>query len=626
MTINYGAGVSYLRSALISALRAVLRRKIEAAVVERHSPYASVFHELAEHYDVRGDSVAAQQALWQHWLFMLHPMRRSARPPGRARFGGMLGYKDGSEFPDAQAFPPEALAFFAAECAAASHPILRARYADFLYEYGGGRHEFARQALAAYLVAVPHHLSRCRDFCLGDALDRAAELAMKLGDDRLINEAKEVALTTARTLLDTRDDDRAADARDALRTLQSFDLGRRRARLTDAERAEVAVLADGAASYYSARNEYELERQFLKIVRTAYLKFNRPAAVRDIERRIAESYEADAASRVRHLDRLYGLEQAYRHYLACGDRGKADEMKRRRQEAALKGEAEMGVVSMSFEFPTPRMQRVVDHLVALGVPDALVAMSVSELCVPNVDSAIAYAADERERLPLLSAMPWLTLNKGRVTQVAGTESEREKVSELHAYHFSRMAGHALLHLILTRLRREKGLDAAAVTAFLRTGEVFDAATLDTVAVGVERYFAGDYVSAIHVLVPQLEDALRRILSQVGLPTQVQEEDGTTREMALGEVLANPLLKTGLGKDVWYYFRTLLVAQEADNLRNDVAHGIVKASDCTEEIAEAVLHCYLLLVPFRLQRTSTDAEHQPSGSDGNPPGENLGAAE
>ncbi len=65
-----------------------------------------------------------------------------------------------------------------------------------------------------------------------------------------------------------------------------------------------------------------------------------------------------------------------------------------------------------------------------------------------------------------------------------------------------------------------------------------------------------------------------------------------------------------------------MAQEADNLRNDVAHGIVKASDCTEEVAEAVLHCYLLLVPFGLQRT-TDAERQPSEFDEDPPAEDFG---
>jgi hypothetical protein len=557
---------------------------------------------------------------------MLQPTKRGERQQGNGRFTGLCGDRDGRPLPDPAAFPPEAHEFFRQELAVASHPIVRARYADFLYEHGGGGHQAARQAVGAYLAAVPHYVAEDRDGRLGDTLDRAADLAMRLRDRPLIEETTRVAFATARQLLDPPGDRDASPVRDVLNTLQSINFGGSQARLAEAEEAELIALADRAAAFYAAHSEYEFERWFLKILRKAYFKVNRLDAVRAVERRLAESYEADAASRTRYLDSLHGLEQAYGHYLACGDRAKADAMKRLRQSAVLKGQAEMGVASVEIELPTAEMHQRVDQLLNLDIPTALKSLSEFEMCVPSVDAAVAHAVQEREELPPLSAISWLTLSKGRVTQVAGTESEREKVGELRAYHLGRIAANALLHIALTRLGAEKALDGSAVMAFLRTGELFDPATLDTVASGVERYFAGDYVSAIHVLVPQLEDTLRRILGQAGLPTQVQDDDGTTREMALGEVLANPLLKAGLGKDIWYYFRTLLVAKEADNLRNDVAHGIVKASDCTDEIAEMVLHCYLLLVPFRLQRTTGDNGHQASESDEDPPEENPGATQ
>jgi hypothetical protein len=541
-----------IQLALLHSLRAILRQKIEAGVVAQHTPYAPIFHELAQHYASRGDAAAAEQARWQHWLFALQPATRDERGSHGDRFTGLVGNSTGRSFLDFTAFPPEAYDLFRRELVAASHAILRARYADFLWQYGGGDHRVARQAVRAYLDAAAFYASAGRRRRITDALDRAADLAMRLRDDQLIGEAKRLAFTIAAQLLDGQDAGCPPAAQDPLRVFQSFNSGGPQARLTDAEQMQIVTLADRGAGFYAAHGEYEFERWFLKIMQQAYRSLARLDDVHVVERRLAQSYEADAAARPRFLDRLYSLEQAHVHYLACGDRAKADKMKRLRQHAAVAGEAEMGTVSMEFELPAAEMQQLADRLMTLEAVAALRALSEFETCVPSVQAARDRASAESEQFPMLGAMAWVTLNKGRITNVAGTEAARAQVGELRAYQFGRLAGDALLHLVLTRLRAEKGLDTDMVMAFLRTGGLFDTATLATVVSGVERYFSGDYVSAIHVLVPQLEDALRGILRRAGLPTQVQNEDGTTQEMALGQVLAHPLLKRGLGEDIWHY--------------------------------------------------------------------------
>ncbi|HEY8744731.1 MAG TPA: DUF4209 domain-containing protein [Chloroflexota bacterium] len=137
---------------------------------------------------------------------------------------------------------------------------------------------------------------------------------------------------------------------------------------------------------------------------------------------------------------------------------------------------------------------------------------------------------------------------------------------------------------------------------------FDEATVEVVQVGIDRYFAEDYVSALHILVPQLEDAIRRILAILGVAT-TSFRDGVTQEKTLDSVLSTAELRQTLGEDLTTYLQYLLVGQRADNLRNKVAHGLVKKPGCSREVTQQILHCYVLLANFAV----TGPENLPRAS-------------
>lgn len=52
------------------------------------------------------------------------------------------------------------------------------------------------------------------------------------------------------------------------------------------------------------------------------------------------------------------------------------------------------------------------------------------------------------------------------------------------------------------------------------------------------------------------------------------------------------------EDLWHYIRIVMVEQTGWNLRNRIAHGLIRPQDCTEVEAVTVLHLYLLLTLFR----------------------------
>lgn len=87
---------------------------------------------------------------------------------------------------------------------------------------------------------------------------------------------------------------------------------------------------------------------------------------------------------------------------------------------------------------------------------------------------------------------------------------------------------------------------------------------------------GDFVSAVCVLVPQIEHFARGQMKQAGVHTLVTDERGVENEKGLSALLDDARSTEVLGPDLRFELRALLTASQGPNLRNVIAHGL--ASD------------------------------------------------
>lgn len=86
---------------------------------------------------------------------------------------------------------------------------------------------------------------------------------------------------------------------------------------------------------------------------------------------------------------------------------------------------------------------------------------------------------------------------------------------------------------------------------------------------------GEFDVACHLLVPQLENALRHFVQEhLDIPLIRHDEDGTQMLGLLNRILNQPELENALGEDVIFDLQGLLVRQESDNLRNELSHGLI----------------------------------------------------
>lgn len=151
--------------------------------------------------------------------------------------------------------------------------------------------------------------------------------------------------------------------------------------------------------------------------------------------------------------------------------------------------------------------------------------------------------------------------------------------------------------VIDRLRFERKIAAVRVARNIAKSPWVEERNAALIRRGLERYYAGDYTSAVHILTPQLEDVIRHILPALGLAT-TSTRDGKEREKPLDVILddsgEHAILRQVLGDDLWCALRTVLIDKWGWNLRNQVGHGLVGEDECDCLHATVLVMLYLVI--------------------------------
>jgi hypothetical protein len=89
----------------------------------------------------------------------------------------------------------------------------------------------------------------------------------------------------------------------------------------------------------------------------------------------------------------------------------------------------------------------------------------------------------------------------------------------------------------------------------------------------------DYISALHLLCPQIEHLVRYHLKNAGAKTSTLDSSGIETENGLSTLVDLPEMKTVFGNDLAFEIKTLFCDPLGSNLRNEIAHGLVDHNTC-----------------------------------------------
>jgi len=99
------------------------------------------------------------------------------------------------------------------------------------------------------------------------------------------------------------------------------------------------------------------------------------------------------------------------------------------------------------------------------------------------------------------------------------------------------------------------------------------------AKGLYSGYDHDYVTALHLLSPQIENLVRYHLKNAGAKTSTLDSCGIENENGLSTLVALPDMKTVFGDDLTFEIKALFCDPIGANLRNEIAHGLVDYNDC-----------------------------------------------
>lgn len=145
---------------------------------------------------------------------------------------------------------------------------------------------------------------------------------------------------------------------------------------------------------------------------------------------------------------------------------------------------------------------------------------------------------------------------------------------------------------------EKGFNGEKLWAYLLKKRIFPKNNLEIIAVGLDRYFAGDYVSALHILTPQFESVFLYLSEKIGIDivalNRGKEISTQTKTLSVDQ-LSSDKFQSKWGKDLCEQIKFVLFEPLGYMLRHKIAHGQIVKGECSFEMANLILYFYLVLV-------------------------------
>ena len=119
------------------------------------------------------------------------------------------------------------------------------------------------------------------------------------------------------------------------------------------------------------------------------------------------------------------------------------------------------------------------------------------------------------------------------------------------------------------------------------------------AAGLASFFVGDFITAVHILVPQLEYLLRRILNEAGIEPSVIGSDTTQASISLSTMLCaeenRKILDESLGPALVSDLKSVFDERKGPHLRHRLAHGLIVEKDCFG--TDSIYGCWLIIRLF-----------------------------
>lgn len=459
--------------------------------------------------------------------------------------------------------------------AEATDPELRARIADVIW-CRKRDHRMAKLAVRSYLESAANLRSSDDWLSELERVERAMALAAELGrPDELWSKVVGYAEGAVREYEGVRVDRPRARFMEILQKYRAGD-PERYASLA----GEAAVKAEEAKCWPEARQLWRLEARWREMMQDS--DGMRRALVRAAETHVGEAEEELARDSPNYITASSHLERAIEGLRRAGKTGeRVEELHKRLLEYQARTRDEMVAFSEDMDLSKVTDQAK-EQVKGKPMGEALLAM-ISGCVSPN-------KAHLREQVKEMSKDGiWMLMERSVVDQrgrvvarmpsfFSGHPEEVERAIKAEmlsqANQYRQTYAVAFIYPAWRQINLDHDVRLRDLLPVVLDNPFVPEGHEDTYARGLLAGFKGDFLTATHLLIPQLENSIRHVLSRSGVIVSKLDSFGIQEEKDLGALLYEPKLEELLGEDLVFDLQGLLVERFGTNLRNRMAHGLL----------------------------------------------------
>jgi lysyl-tRNA synthetase class 1 len=514
------------------------------------------------------------------WNSYFGPMGSGTDPQGKKIY-----------FPDVAGTPAVTVDHWAARARSLKHPFLKARYADLAWEMSGligGRKrdpEDARLAIDAYLDAI---LRMAEDHEQLQFAIRALDLSVLIGDKERTDGARTSLMGIHRGLMKTH-------FGTWWYTVDRL-LEDKKAGVTDEERAELiadleSIVANSSNTADTMQfNPHEAKDAAERLI-PHYRRLGNFDDVRRLHKLIGESFEHFASNADPMLAAAL-LQTATDEYRYAGLKEERDRTRILMQQKIGAAGENLQTFEHKIEISSGDMENFLDLVIVDDLVTSFVRVT-REFLLKRTELEQQVKKTLKEA-PLMAHITQMVMADNHVVAKIGSVEEDSFGRLFHQAKFAFQFVTPWLAQAFRRLSEKHGVVPEHFVGWANRHGLFDDMSL--LLEGVRAWERNDQVKAAHVLIPQIERALRKVADGLGVPVTKAHPtvSGTSVAMGMGELLYNGKVAEALGPDATLHFQALYADPRGMNLRNEIAHGLMDAQQFYWHVGNLIVHSLLIL--------------------------------
>jgi len=418
------------------------------------------------------------------------------------------------EYPSIQLLTPEILNYWEKRAKESTHPILKARYSnlvwDFLEKITGKKPSpaIAQIFIDAVIEITEKNLSKYENNVI-TKLGRALSLALSINDKGRLN-----------SLVDTIISYETKIAEDDKPGLWGFSyellLNNKKIKklLKDKEQIIINDLEQRFNRLLNSENQWALQRVSL-LLADYYSKTGDKEKAKEViqkfGKKVQEQVEKEAP-----FGAIIRLEQIYHLYLQYGLKNEANKISLKIKGLSKKTNSELRTIETSIKIPIEKIKEYIEWLINGDIETVLIKIAINY--IPKKEEIIEELKDISKNYPIqfLFTHKIIDIDGHQIATIGPIDKDLDghimkQVSQnISLYSF-------LLRETIDAMIKKFNINTQKIIDYLYKSPIFEEERKEVIIKGIENYLKGDFLVSTHILIPQVEAIIRNLAEKIGVP-------------------------------------------------------------------------------------------------------------